>query len=104
MSRKIRMLSFCFSIFVLVLPACQEKPKNPVSEYGDSLIKSYKGAGNAAEQANLDAVQKSVNAYRAANEGFPKSLQDVEGMLGGQIDLTQYDYDPTSGKVTLKQK
>jgi hypothetical protein len=98
------MLFICFSFFALALPACKEKAENPVSQYGDSLIKSYKGAQNAAEQANLDAVQKTVNAYRASNEGYPKSLQDIENMIGSSIDLTKYDYDPATGTVTLKPK
>jgi hypothetical protein len=94
----------CLSAFLLILTACDQKPENPVSRYGDSLIKSYQGAQNAAEQANLDAIQKAISAYRAANEGFPKNLQDIENLIGGSIDLTKYEYDPATGKVTPKPK
>lgn len=94
----------CCSLCILFLSACKEKPENPVSQYGDSLIKSYQGAQNAAERANLDAIKRAISAYRAANEGFPKSLQDIESLIGGPIDLTKYDYDPATGTVTLKPK
>jgi len=95
------LLMTCFALCVFT--ACDQKPKNPVSAYGDALIGAYKGSKGAAEQANLDAVQKSVDAYRAANEKYPENLKDVEPLLGAsQIDLTKYDYDPQTGKVGLK--
>ena len=92
----------CFSLLLLVMPACREKPKNPVSEYGDSLINSYKGAQNAADQANLDALKAAVSAYRAEKERYPESLQEVGNMLRSPVDLSKYDYDPATGAVTLK--
>lgn len=98
------LMLICCCLIPGALSSCNEKPKNPVSEYGDNLINSYKGAQNASEQANLDAVQKTVNAYRAAYDGYPKSLQDIESMLRGSVDLAKYDYDSATGTVTLKPK
>ncbi len=92
----------CCAFLLFFVAGCKEKPKNPVSEYGDSLINSYKGAQNAADQANLDTIRKAISAYRAANEGYPKSLQDIESLISGSIDLKKYDYDPATGAVTLK--
>ena len=92
----------CLSLLLFVVPACKEKPKNPVSEYGDALINSYKGAQSAADQANLDSLKTAVKAYRTTNESYPKSLQEVADMLNSPIDLTKYDYDPATGTVTLK--
>ncbi len=94
----------CASAFLLIPAACDKKPENPVSQNGNSLIKCYQGAQNAAEQANLDAIQKAISAYRAANEGFPKDLKDIENLIGGPIDLTKYEYDPATGKVTPEPK
>src|SRR5512135_1284360 len=101
---KTKLAFICFGLFLILMPGCKEKPKNPVAEYGDSLVGAYKGSQNAAEQANLDAVQKAINAYHAANEGYPKSLQDVEQLIGSPIDLTKYNYDPATGTATLKPK
>ncbi len=101
LSVKSLLLATCFALCVLT--ACDQKPKNPVSEYGDALSGAYKNSKGVAEQANLDAVQKSVDAYRAANEKYPENLNDVEPLLGGSgIDLTKYVYDPQTGKVGLK--
>ena len=41
-----------------LIAACDEKPKNPVSEYGDAIIDSYKKGQQAGETANLDAVKR----------------------------------------------
>ena len=87
---------------LLLLPACKEKPKNPVSEYGDALIGSYKGAQNAADIANLDALKKAVQAYRAANGSYPAELKDVESLIGGAVDYSKFDYDSATGAVTPK--
>lgn len=101
LSVKSLLLVTCFGLCVLT--ACDQKPQNPVSAYGDALIGAYKGSKSVAEQANLDAVQKSVDAYRAANEKYPENLKDVEPLLGAsQIDFAKYDYDPKTGKVGLK--
>ena len=94
--------AICFAAFFL--PACKEKPKNPVAEYGDRLIDSYKGAQNAADVANLDALRKSIQAYRAANGSNPEKLSDVSALIGGSIDFDKFDYDPATGSVSPKPK
>ena len=92
------------SIFiVLLMAACDQKPKNPVAEYGDALIGSYKGAQNAGETANLDAVKKAVAAYHASNDKFPQSLDDIKDLINAPIDLSKYDYNPENGSVTSKK-
>jgi hypothetical protein len=82
--------------------ACDEKPKNPVSEYGDALIGAYKSSQVAGEDANLDAVKKAIQAYRAANDKYPASLEDVGDLIGGNVDFSKYDYNPQTGEVSLK--
>ena len=83
--------------------ACDEKPKNPVSEYGDALIGSYKSSQKAGEEANLDAVKKALQAYRAANDKYPSVLEDVGDLIGGKVDFSKYDYNPGTGEVSLKK-
>ncbi len=94
----------CFGLFPFLIPGCKEKPKNPVSEYGDALTGAYKDSQSAGDQANLDALKTAVSNYHAANEGYPKSLQDLGNLLNTQIDLSKYDYDAATGTVTLKRK
>lgn len=82
--------------------ACNEKPANPVSQYGDALIGSYQKARNSADTANLEALKKAVQAYRSAHDEYPKSLKDIEQIAGGRVEIEKYDYDPASGAVSLK--
>ena len=83
---------------------CKEKPKNPVEEYGNTLINAYQKSQGAVEIANLDAIKKSVRRYRAEHEEYPKSLTDIEDLAGITIDPDKYDYDPATGTVALKAK
>ena len=83
---------------------CKEKPKNPVEEYGNTLINAYQKSQGAVEIANLDAIKKSIRRYRAEHEEYPKSLTDIEDLAGITIDPDKYDYDPATGTVALKAK
>ena len=85
-----------------LIAACDEKPKNPVSEYGDAMIDSYKRGQKAGETANLDAVKKAVQAYHALNDKYPQSLDDVKELIGAEMDMSKYNYDPQTGTVNLK--
>jgi hypothetical protein len=87
---------------VFLLPACKEKPKNPVAEYGDAMMGAYKGAQNTADLATLEGVKKGVQAYRAANGSYPAELKDIGDLMGGQVDFSKFDYDPATGTVTPK--
>jgi len=90
-------------LFILFIFACDEKPKNPVSEYGDALIDSYKKGQQAGETANLDAVKRAIEGYHAANGKYPESLEEAEEFMGTKIDISKYEYDPLTGRVSLKK-
>ena len=90
-------------ICLLFLLACDEKPKNPVAEYGDALVGSYKRGQQAGEKANLDAVKKAVQLYYSTNDKFPKNLDEAKDFLGPDIDISKYDYNPDNGTVSLKK-
>jgi hypothetical protein len=94
-----------FSIIftALLIISCDEKPKTPVSEYGDALIDSYKKGQQAGEIANLDAVKKAVAAYHASNDRYPESLDEVKDLIRSEIDLSKYEYNARNGSVSLKK-
>jgi hypothetical protein len=93
-----------FAVITLaVLVACDEKPKNPVAEYGDVMMNSYQKGKQAGVEGNLDAVKNAVKAYHATNDKYPQSLDEIEPLLGGsKMDFSMYDYNPENGTVTLK--
>jgi hypothetical protein len=94
-------LPVLFSIFLIA--SCDQKPKNPVAEYGDGLIDTYKRGQQAGETGNLDAVRKAVEAYRAVNDKYPHSLDEVKDLIGSDMDLSKYDYNPENGIVSLRK-
>jgi competence protein ComGC len=67
------------------------------------MIDSYKKAQKAGETANLDAVKKAVQAYHALNDKYPQSLDDVKELIGAEMDMSKYTYDPQTGTVNLKR-
>lgn len=85
-----------------LIAACNEKPKSPVSEYGSTMIDSYKKGQKAGETANLDAVKKAVQAYHALNDKYPQSLADVKELIGAEMDMSKYSYDPQTGTVNIR--
>ena len=93
-----------FAVVILsVIVACDEKPKNPVAEYGDAMINSYQKGKQAGVEGNLDAVRKAIQAYHAANDKYPQNLDEIKPLLGGsEVDFSKYDYNPENGTVTLK--
>ncbi|MEW6419264.1 MAG: hypothetical protein AB1480_14315 [Nitrospirota bacterium] len=99
---RIRLLIPIILVFVFFL-ACDQKPKNPVSEYGDALIGAYKRGQRAGEEANLDTVKKSIEAYHAANDRYPQNLDEIKDLIGSNIDISRYDYNPDNGRVSLKK-
>lgn len=92
------------AIILILLFSCDQKPKNPASEYGDALINAYKRSGGAVETAlNLDAVEKAVMAYQTTHGVYPQSLDEVRDLIGTPIDTSKYDYNPETGSVSLKK-
>ena len=95
------LLSIILTLFFLL--SCDQKPKNPVAEYGDALIDSYKRGQKAGEIANLDAVKKAVKAYHASNDRYPRILDEIRDLIGSNIDLSRYEYNPEDGLVSMKK-
>ena len=89
---------------LFILTACDQKPKNPVSEYGSAMVNSYKRAKQTGEIANLDSIKKAIKAYHAVNDKYPENLKDIEKLLGTTIDDSKYDYNPDTGMVSLKSQ
>jgi hypothetical protein len=92
-----------FSLTLTLLFACNEQPRNPVAEYGDSLTGAYKRGQQAGEAANLDAVKKTVEMYRATHDKYPQNLDEIKDLMSSKIDLSHYDYNPENGSVSVKQ-
>ncbi|MGC2064087.1 MAG: hypothetical protein WA610_14020 [Thermodesulfovibrionales bacterium] len=92
------------ALIMTFLFACQEKPKNPVAVYGDTMINSYEKGKQAGEAGNLDAVKKALDAYHAANDKYPENLDEIKPLVGQNLDISKYDYNPQNGTVTPKAR
>jgi hypothetical protein len=92
-----------FALAILaVVPACDEKPKNSVAGYGDTMINVYQKGKKAGDEVTLDAVRKTIQAYHAANDKYPQNLEEIKSLLGAEVDFSKYDYNSESGTITQK--
>ena len=93
---------FLILLVSLFIFSCEEKPKNPVAEYGDTMINSYQKGKQAGETGNLDAVRSAIRAYHASNDRYPQNLEEIKELLGSELDLSKYEYNPQNGTVNIK--
>ena len=94
-----------FTVIILAAAlACDEKPKNPVAEYGNAMMNSYQRGKQAGVEESLDAVKKALQAYHAANDKYPQNLEEIKPLFSSEVDLSKYDYNPENGAVTFKAK
>lgn len=96
-----KILLFPVVILSFIL-ACEQKPKNQVSEYGNAMINSYQKGKQAGETVNLDTIRKALQAYHAANDKYPHDLDEIKSLIGHEMDFSRYDYNPLNGTVSLK--
>lgn len=89
-------------IGLTIIFACCEN-KNPVEQYGDTLIKTYKKTQQFGDKTSLQNLQESMKAFRAANGRYPKDLKELEGFTGIALDSNKYEYDPSKGTITQKE-
>jgi hypothetical protein len=80
-----------------------EENENLIEEYGETMITAYTKGKQGGITGNLSAVQKTVEAFHATHERYPESLDEIKPMFGNPIDLSIYDYDPSTGAVSLKK-
>lgn len=91
------LVSVCFA-------ACDEKPKNPVAVQGDRMIDAYHRSQDLRDEANLDAIRKSIQVYRAANDKLPRDLEEIKPLLSApDLDLSKYTYNSSDGSVIIRK-
>ncbi len=99
-----RLLSLLFSVLLVSLfslVSCSDD-KNPVQQYGNSMVQSYKNAQNVKHKTDVQQAQRSIQEFHAANGRYPADLNEVSAISGTRLAGDNYDYDPATG--TLKEK
>ena len=75
---------------------------NPVEKVGEELLVSYNRSRDAADEANLQAMQRCIRTYRALNGRYPESLEELKDSASSGFDPGLYDYDPRTGHLTAR--
>ncbi len=90
-------------LFTVLIVSCEQKT-NPVAEYGEKQVDSYLGSKKAAEEIKFKNIQTAIQMYRSANDEYPKTLKDIEGIMDSPIDTDLYQYNPENGELRLKNE
>ncbi|MGE5894162.1 MAG: hypothetical protein ACM34I_08925 [bacterium] len=101
MKRNDYLMVLLMSAAVLILVAGCEK--NPVEKSGDALINAYERSKRAGDAATLDAMNRSVQTYRASYGKNPGSIEELEHFMGSQVDHEKFEYDAETGAVGLRK-
>ncbi len=99
--RKLHSLSLLILVTLLMLSSCDSKPRTAFDDYGDALIGSYVKGQDAGKTGNLDAVRKAVAMYHAEHGVYPDTLEDIQESIRLDIDMSQFEYNPENGEVSL---
>ena len=96
---------FLFCLFIvlpiLFLAACDSKPRTAFDDYGDAITGSYVKGQHAGKTGNLDAVRKAVSMYHAEHGFYPETLEDIQESIRLDVDMSQFEYNPENGDVSL---
>jgi len=85
----------------VMLAGCGEGGKNPVEEYGDTMVDSLDRAETAALKMNLTTVKAAIDRYYARHGSYPERLDDLSLH---NISTDMYLYDPDTGEITIDRE
>ncbi len=97
---------FCLCLFI---SGCSKKPAGEIGEKaketGEKVFQKLRGT---AHQDNLMYLKNKINTYKRQNGRYPDSLQQLvnEGFIDRIPEPPagmQYQYDPSTGKLSFKQ-
>ncbi len=88
-------------VLSFALFSCKDE-RNPVRQYGDTLVHGYKSAQKVERDANLQQLQRSVSEFQAANGRYSADLRELEEFTKYPIDANKYNYNPVTGSITAK--
>ncbi len=97
-----RVRLFLLLCFAALFFSC--KDKNPVEQYDNTHIKTYKDSQQFGEKTTVRNLQESIRAFYAANGRYPNDLKELEDFTGVLLDSSKYDYDPATGVITQRKQ
>ncbi len=92
-----QLLTILLLFFILV--SCE----NPVEQYGDEVTDAYKRTERFSNDVSLKQLQKAIQTFSISNGRYPETLEELEDFAGVQVSHEQFDYDPDTGIISLRE-
>jgi hypothetical protein len=86
-------------LFSFLSAGCKE---DPLKQYGNEVIDAMDRTEAQVNRVNLKNLQSAVKMYYMQNGKYPETLEDLGRLMNSRVDLSLYDYDPETGRVTLQ--
>jgi hypothetical protein len=96
---KLIIIALLASLMLLPVSGCTE---NPVEEYGTGLTDAYIDSKDAAKKADLDIAKRGITSFRAVEGRYPRSLDEISTYMSMRLSAEDYDYDPSTGRISLR--
>ncbi len=87
--------------FCLSISACTDQ-ENAARHAGSAVVQPLETTKSVERKVNVLEVQKSIQAFSAANGRYPADLKELEAFNGMKLENDQFVYDPATGNLTQR--
>lgn len=87
------------------VPAAPAEPESAgkiVEDYAHHVVSTPDKARAANAKTEMASLQTVIESYYADNQRYPSSLDEVKGDMQAGFDMSRFNYDPATGRVSLK--
>ncbi len=92
------------AVFFFCLTTLSSCKNNPVEEYGEKTVQTYKEAQKFGNTTTVHNLKQAVSGFQAAEGRYPRDLKELSDFMGTSLSEEDYDYDPATGKISRKEQ
>lgn len=83
-------------------PVKGDSARKVVTDYGSGLTGSIDKTRKLKMKSEMDALNTAVQNYYLENGKYPASLDEISSYTLSGTDLSAYDYDPETGRISIR--
>jgi hypothetical protein len=96
-------ITAAFALCLLLAVGSCNDTKTAIEDAGKGVTDTLQNSKDAGAAASLKNFESAIAAFKAANGKFPADLKELSDFSGTAASPDVYNYDPETGKITLKK-
>jgi hypothetical protein len=92
-----------FAVCLLLAAGSCNDTKTAIEDAGKGVTDTLQKSHEAGAAASLKNFEAAIGAFKAANGNYPADLRELSDFSGTAASADVYDYNPETGKITLKK-